>query len=449
MSLAFDFFFVPPRLTFAVSDFQYVVTFAVMLIVALIIASLVASVRAQTRVAGARERRTSLLYAMSRELAATRSATISLGSPSSTSPRLLPVTPWCWCRTCRRTSASTRVARHCQSACATPICRLRSGSSITVGRPDSAPTRFPQRGAVPAASGTSRTLGVLAVRPTQRRRLLLPEQQHLLEDLCGTDCAWHSSARSLAEEAEERSLPRRPKSLRNTLLASISHDLRTPLAVIAGASSALNDPSLCIRREARDATGAIDREQGPGDVGADLQRARSHALRGRRSRLRRDWQTVDDLVGTALGRVEQRLSGHHPVEVDLPDAIFRRFASMLRSSRRYSPICWTTACEAHSTRNAHRHIRRRGRDASVRVVVDDNGPGLPPGDPERLFAKFQRGRDESNTGGAGSGLAICRAIVTAHGGTITATPRPGGGTRFDFHAADSGNRYMTTRCSWC
>ena len=69
---AFDFFFVPPRYTFAVLDVQYVVTFAVMLVVTLVIANLMASVRQQTRVAGARERRTALLYAMSRELAATR-----------------------------------------------------------------------------------------------------------------------------------------------------------------------------------------------------------------------------------------------------------------------------------------------------------------------------------------------------------------------------------------
>ena len=71
-------------------------------------------------------------------------------------------------------------------------------------------------------------------------------------------------------------------------------------------------------------------------------------------------------------------------------------------------------------------------DASIRVAVDDTGPGLPPGDPERLFAKFQRGREESNAGGAGLGLAICRAIVSAHGGQISAMQRPGGGARFLF-----------------
>jgi two-component system sensor histidine kinase KdpD len=68
----------------------------------------------------------------------------------------------------------------------------------------------------------------------------------------------------------------------------------------------------------------------------------------------------------------------------------------------------------------------------VQVVVEDDGPGLPPGDPERLFAKFQRGRDESEVPGAGLGLAICRAIVNAHGGRIAAAHRAGGGARFVF-----------------
>ena len=69
---------------------------------------------------------------------------------------------------------------------------------------------------------------------------------------------------------------------------------------------------------------------------------------------------------------------------------------------------------------------------AVRVVIDDTGPGLPPGQPERLFAKFQRGRDEVDVGGAGLGLTICRAIVNAHGGQISAMQRPGGGARFMF-----------------
>jgi two-component system sensor histidine kinase KdpD len=68
----------------------------------------------------------------------------------------------------------------------------------------------------------------------------------------------------------------------------------------------------------------------------------------------------------------------------------------------------------------------------LRVIIDDDGPGLPTGDPARLFAKFQRGREESDIPGAGLGLAICRAIVEAHGGSIRASTRPSGGARFEF-----------------
>jgi two-component system, OmpR family, sensor histidine kinase KdpD len=70
--------------------------------------------------------------------------------------------------------------------------------------------------------------------------------------------------------------------------------------------------------------------------------------------------------------------------------------------------------------------------AMVRVTVDDDGPGLPPGDPARLFEKFQRGQDEGSIVGVGLGLAICRAIVREHGGEITARNGPGGGARFEF-----------------
>jgi two-component system sensor histidine kinase KdpD len=68
----------------------------------------------------------------------------------------------------------------------------------------------------------------------------------------------------------------------------------------------------------------------------------------------------------------------------------------------------------------------------VRVTVDDDGPGFPPGDPQRLFDKFQRGADEPATVGVGLGLAICRAIVEAHGGEILAGRRLGSGAHFEF-----------------
>ena len=110
--------------------------------------------------------------------------------------------------------------------------------------------------------GSRRTLGVLAVQPAQRRRLLLPEQRHLLETFAG-QIALALERADLAEEAETARISAETESLRNTLLASISHDLRTPLSVIAGASSALNDPSTCIRCRVAPSTHRVDREQSP------------------------------------------------------------------------------------------------------------------------------------------------------------------------------------------
>ncbi len=158
-------------------------------------------------------------------------------------------------------------------------------------------------------------------------------------------------------------------------------------------------------------------------------------------RLRQDWQTLDDLVGTALGQLHDRLTDH-PVGIELPDAlpavrvdaplVTQVFANLLDN------------CVRHTPPGTHISISASAEDNCVRVLVDDNGPGLPPGDPERLFKKFQRGREESNTGGAGLGLAICRAIVTAHGGAISAAPRPGGGTRFAFTLPTVRARNVTT-----
>jgi two-component system sensor histidine kinase KdpD len=425
---AFDFCFVPPRFSFAVSDFQYLVTFAVMLGMTLVIANLVASVRAQTRVAGARERRTSLLYAMSRELAANR----SFGNLSRVAIKHVA-----------ETFASQAVVLMADDngrlihPVDVPLPGSLTGADLSVaqwvydhGKPAGLGTDT-----LPAApaqylplTGTRRTLGVLAVRPTQRRRLLLPEQRHLLETFAG-QIALAIERSQLAEEAEVARVAVETESIRNTLLASISHDLRTPLAVITGASSALNDPTLRLDSTARAALiRSIDgkaREMSEliSNV-LDLMRFEAGEVR-----LRRDWQTVDDLVGTALARLDGRLAGWTldvvlpaelpPVYVDAP-LVTQVLVNLLENAIRHTPPGTRISVSAEVL------------DASVRVAVDDTGPGLPPGDPERLFAKFQRGREESNAGGAGLGLAICRAIVSAHGGQISAMQRPGGGARFLF-----------------
>jgi len=426
--LALDFFFVPPRFNFAVSDVQYAVTFGVMLAITLVIANLVASVRAQTRVAGARERRTASLYAMSRELAANRSfdnlSQVAVkhvaDTFSSKAVVLVPdekghVQP-------SGDLAFAAVLEDPDQAVAQWV--YDHGKPAGLGT-DTLPAALAQY--LPLV-GTHRTLGVLAVRPTQRRRLLLPEQRHLLETFAG-QIALAIERAQLAEEAEAARVAAETEGVRNTLLASISHDLRTPLAVITGASTALNDPDVKLEPEARAQlvrsieTKATEMSELISNV-LDLMRFEAGEVH-----LRRDWQGIDDLVGTALARLDGRF-GDRRVEVvlpaDLPEVcvdaplVTQVFVNLLENAIKHTPP---------GTRIG---VCGKLDGAFVSVVVEDSGSGLPVGDPERLFAKFQRGREESNAGGAGLGLAICKAIVYAHGGHIRAMQRAGGGARFEF-----------------
>ena len=424
---AFDFFLVPPRFTFAVGDAQYLLTFLVMLIVALVIANLVASVRQQTRVAGARERRTALLYAMSRELAATRGI-----------------------------SSMARVAvRHVAEVFQSQGVILLPDLEGKLGYPRDRPLDKSFRSAdlavaqwvadharqaglgtdtLPAATGLymplgdeRQRLGVLAVLPANPRRVLLPEQRHLLETFASQIGLALERAR-LAEAAEAAGLAAERESLRNTLLASISHDLRTPLAVIAGAGSTLaehgaelDEPTrLSLARSVE--TKAREVSELVSNV-LDLMRFESGQVV-----LRRDWQTLDDLVGAALQRLDSKLAGY-PVELRIPaelppvhvDAtlIVQVFANLFDNVAKYTPLGTRVSVSAAAD------------GPYVRVMVEDNGPGLPPGDPARLFDKFQRGNGEGTVVGVGLGLAICQAIVSAHGGQIEALRRAGGGARFE------------------
>jgi two-component system sensor histidine kinase KdpD len=426
--LAFDFFFVPPRFTLAVANFEYVVTFGVMLAVALIIANLVASVRAQTRVAAARERRTSLLYGMSRELAATRSlenlAAVAVKHLAETfAGRAVVLVPDAKGRLRHPGSAPVPGSlRNADLSIAQWVFDHDTPAGLGTDTLPAAPAQYlPLR-------GTGKTLGVLALEPSQRRRVLLPEQRHLLETFAG-QIALALERALLAEEAEASRVTAETESLRNTLLSSISHDLRTPLSVIAGASSALNDPSIKFDDDARHLlTASIESKANEmseiiSNV-LDLMRLESGSLS-----LRRDWQTVDDLVGSALARLRNRLA-QHPVAVDIAADLPPVYVDAALLIQVLSNLLENAA--KHTPPGTRVMISAAPDGGFVRVFVDDTGPSLPVGDPERLFVKFQRGRDESNTGGAGLGLAICRAIINAHGGSISAMQRPGGGARFTF-----------------
>jgi two-component system sensor histidine kinase KdpD len=426
--MSLDFFFVPPRFTFAVTDAQYLLTFLVMLIVALTIATLTASVRQQNRVAGARERRTAMLYAMSRELAAARD----------------------------RDEMERIAVRHVADTFASRVALLwpdeegalvASVAIVEATRYEHADVSVAQwvydharpaglgADALPGAdavylplAGSQRPLGVLVVLPFNRRRILLPEQHHLLETFAG-QIALAVERSLLAESAQESRIAAQTETLRNTLLASISHDLRTPLAVISAAGSTLADAELSLDESARRrlASSIVSRARDMNLLISnvlDLMRFETGAVP-----LHRDWQMLEDLLNLARDRLEDALQGRElrnllpadlpPVHVDAA-LVTQVLANLIDNAIRHAPQgrCITVSAAPDG--------------GLLHVMVDDDGPGLPPGDPERLFAKFQRGREESDVPGAGLGLAICRSIVEAHGGTIRAINLAGGGARFEF-----------------
>jgi two-component system sensor histidine kinase KdpD len=431
---AFDFFFVPPRFTFAIADVQYLVTFAVMLIIALVIANLMASIRQQTRVAGARERRTALLYAMSRELAATR------GLSSLARVAVNHVAEVFQCKAVILLPDATGKLRYPRDP-RLEVSFRRADLAVAQWVVDHGHRAGLGSDTLAAAPGLylplgdeRQRLGVLAVLPENQRRVLLPEQRHLLETFAGQIGIALERAR-LSEAAEAASLDAERESLRNTLLASISHDLRTPLAVMAGAGSTLAERGATLDEQTRISlarsieTKAREMSDLVSNV-LDLMRFESGQVV-----LRTDWEALDDLVGTALNSVEQQLAQHYVdlrLPADLPpvlvDAklIVQVFANLFNNVSKYTPA------------GTHVAVTAAADGKYVRVMVDDNGPGLPPGDPARLFDKFQRGDGEGSIVGVGLGLAICQAIIKAHGGEIEAHRRTPG-ARFEFTLPASGS----------
>jgi len=382
---AFDFFFVPPRYSFAVSDVQYLVTFGIdnMARVAVRHVAEVFDCRAVVLLPAADGK---LRYPSEPPL------------DSSFRRADLAVAQW--------------VADH--------------GRPAGLGT-DTLPAA---RGQYLALGEEGRTVGVLGVLPSNARRVLLPEQSHLLSTFAGQIALALERAR-LAEVAEASSLAAERETLRNTLLASISHDLRTPLAVMAAAGSTLAQHGERLDEATRVAlarsveTKAREMSDLVSNV-LDLVRLESGQVA-----LRRDWQTLDDLIGSALAACTERLAAHRielQLSPDLPpvwvDAtlIVQVLTNLFDNIAKYTPpgTRVLVSAAAEPDRNF------------VRVTLDDEGPGLPPGDPARLFDKFQRGSDEGAVVGVGLGLAICQAIVRAHGGEIEAHRLDAGGARFTF-----------------
>ena len=426
---AFDFFFVTPYLTFAVSDTQYLVTFAVMLAVAVVISTLTTRIRAHAEASRQRERRTAALYAMTRDLVSQqgldellRAATRHIAEVfASRVAVFLPDADGRLGRRGRRAGPGKRRAQRARRRAVGAGARPAGGprQRHPAGRP----------GALPPADGRARHGGGPRHRAAVGRGdPATPEQLHLLETFAA-QTALAIERVALVDEAQQARLRSETERLRNSLLSAVSHDLRTPLATITGSASALVEQEAGLDAAARRELAQAIHEE------ADrLNRLVQNLLEMTRLesggiRVGKDWEPLEEVVGSALARVEKRL-GDRRVDIQLapdlplvpldPLLIEQVLINILDNAIKYTP------------EGSPIEISASVEDRDVEVVIADRGPGLAPGEETLVFEKFYRGSPAGTRSGAGLGLAIARGIVEAHGGRILAEPRPGGGAVFRF-----------------
>ena len=417
----FDFFFVPPHMSFAVNDVQYLVTFAVMLVVGLLTGQLTAGLKFQVRISSSRERRAQSLFELTRDLsgALLASQVAELGEAAV-----------------QRNFGGWSLV-------------LRTDAQDALVLPSTSPDGFDAsvadwsfRNGQPAGLATAtlaahswhylplkapmRIRGVLALQPAHPRWLLIPEQMQQLDTLA-RQIAIALERVHYVEIAQQAVVEMESERLRNALLAAISHDVRTPLTALIGLAESLrqSQPPLAPAGD-EIARILVDQARQLNTLVSnllDMARLQSGAVS-----LRLEWQSVEEVVGSAIRAAQSALAGR-PVTTalaaDLPlvefDAVLieRVLVNLLENAARYGAPPIVVAAQV--TENM------------LEIAVRDHGPGLPlalHGREDTLFEKFTRGEAESATPGVGLGLAICKAVVDAHHGRISAANAPGGGALF-------------------
>jgi two-component system sensor histidine kinase KdpD len=415
-ALTLNFVFMPPTFGLGIQDPHTLATVSITLGAGLAISSLTTTLRRNERQAHDRERRTAAMLAFTRDVAAA-SDTAGIAAAA---------------------------VRHVEDILGVPAVvlvhaddRLAPVSGERVLGPDElAVARWSLEHGLPAGRGTTtlpgtrvtalplrtadETLGVLVVGTRNDRGLDL-DQRHLIDALA-RQAGFAIGRARLAATAREATLRARTEELRSSLLSAVSHDLRTPLAVITGAATTLRDDAArlapAVRAELLD---TIVHEAGR------LERVLQNLLNITRVetglQVTRTWVPVEELCGAALGRLADVL-GAWRVDVDVPGDLLVPIDPVLFEHVLINLI-----------ENALKHgapplaISARAEGDAVELIVRDHGPGLPVNCEAHIFEKFFR-VPGTRVPGVGLGLAVCRGIVVAHGGTITAGAAPGGGAQF-------------------
>jgi two-component system, OmpR family, sensor histidine kinase KdpD len=422
--LSFDFFFVPPYHSLAVTNLRHVVTFGVMLVVGLVISSLTERVREHAEAARVREERTAVLYDLSRDLARSdgRVATLSVAG------RHLEAV---------FDSGATLLLLGGPAAGLAPAYESEGVAAWRSNEMGVAMRAFDSR--VPAGVGTSvlaggrgfyaplitgrGAIGVLGLFPRDLHRFDDAAQKQLAEAFA-SQIAAAAERVFLGEESEKRRVEIETERLKSALLSSVSHDLRTPLAVMTGSASTLLDP-------ASDSLPAADRatllrtiyEEGErlGRLIRDL--LDITRLESGEASPRKEWCPIEEVVMAALSRLQARLR-ERELAVLIDSELMAPFDFVLIEQLLVNLL--ENALKYAGSASPIEITAKRAGDRMV-VQVADRGPGFVPGDEERVFEKFYRGPHADTPSGAGLGLAIAKAVAVIHGGSLTAENRSEGG----------------------
>ncbi len=422
--LAFDYFLVPPTLSFAVADLQYVITFGVMLSVGLVVGQMTAGLRYQARVAMHRERRSHSLFEVARAL----SGELVVEQVVETASKAIA----------REFHAHVRIYVLADDDRLTLMPSDVDSPGLDRG---TARWAFDHRQAaglgtdtIPGSSwhylplnASMRTRGVLALQPQSPRLFAVPEQRRQLETFAAL-AAIALERVHYVDVAQKATVQIESERLRNSLLSALSHDLRTPLAGLTGLAESLQMTGPSLSAAQRDITEALvaSAMRMSAQVNNLLDMAR---FESGEFRLSSSWNSIEEMVGSAV-RLSRRVLASRTLETNVPaglplvqcDAVLieRVLVNLLENAAKYTPPDAIVEVVAQSAGN------------EMHVTVADNGPGIRPGTEQEIFNKFSRGVHESAISGVGLGLAICKAIVEAHGGSIGATNRGGRGAAFTF-----------------
>ncbi|MDP3652797.1 MAG: DUF4118 domain-containing protein [Rhodoferax sp.] len=410
----FNFFFVPPRWTFEVENREHLITLFTMLLVALVISHLAARLRRETEAARLNARRAQQLQALATDLSSATSAPEmkALGQTALDSafegPCVLAL---------QRPDGALDLPMELVSSVGDGMhCCMRELAVLGPGT-----GRWPGLNAWYLPLGDKgHTSGAAYIPSAQAEDTAGREHAQALCTLLA-QALWRmhlTSSMRVAQNETQR------QQLQSTFLAAISHDLRTPLAAVVGAASSL--------QAQRDKLSPEEQDRMLGSIVSEASYLSSVTentlqlvqLSNSSQELHRDWESIEEIVGAVLARVRQRdparriqfkvPEGLPLIQVD-PVLIAQLIGNLLDNALKYSPATIDlTVCTA---------------EHQLRVAVKDRGDGIPEDMYPTIFQPYSRG-DSSGQRGAGLGLALCRAIATAHGGTLTLRPRAGGGNSF-------------------